>query len=72
VHPTGYGRWLDERDQMNALANDPRVQAEQREIDRQARIARLGFDPFDPAQVAARAASRRTGEMTARKTGVGE
>ena len=51
VDSTGSGTgplwWLDERDAARAAANDPSVQAVQREIDRQARLAR-GHEPVRP------------------------
>ena len=50
--------WLDERDAARAAANDPSVQARQTEEDRQARIARLGYDPCIPGEAAAYLARR--------------
>jgi hypothetical protein len=58
----GYGPawWLSERDAARAAANDPRVQAVQREIDRQTRLAaNHGLDPLIPEQAAQIAAIRR-------------
>ena len=50
--------WLDERDAARAAANDPHLQARQAEEDRQARIARLGYDPCVPGEAAAYLARR--------------
>jgi hypothetical protein len=52
--------WLDERDAARAAANDPKPQAAQAEIDRQARLAaNHGLDPLIPEQAAQIAAIRR-------------
>ncbi len=52
--------WLDARDAARAAANDPKAQAVQREIDRQARLAANdGLDPLIPEQAAQIAAIRR-------------
>ena len=58
----GYGPawWLDERDAARAAANDPEVQAVQREIDRQTRLAaNHGLDPLIPEQARQIAELRR-------------
>jgi hypothetical protein len=58
----GYGPawWLERRDQERAARNDPELQAVQREIDRQTRLAaNHGLDPLIPEQAAQIAAIRR-------------
>jgi hypothetical protein len=55
---TGPAWWLDARDAARAASNDPKLLARQAEEDRQARIARLGYDPCVPGEAAAHLARR--------------